>query len=163
MICSGETIFWLFYFVYPLVLTCIYRVFIRLADKSWQKVLLADLLWGKNTAEYLADSADKLKRPPGAANEVGAMLVVELPPHPGCGLLKPTRYRLSTCIASLRELVGLRKTTWNESLGIVWSCFAVLCGWSRHSCRSARWRNPWTLVLPDYGLWVLLDCVLSVI
>jgi hypothetical protein len=35
---------------------------IRLADKPWLKVLFADLLWEKNTAEWLTDLADKLKR-----------------------------------------------------------------------------------------------------
>ena len=34
----------------------------RLTDKPWQKVLSADLLWEKNTAEWLPDLADKLKR-----------------------------------------------------------------------------------------------------
>ena len=33
-----------------------------LNDKPWQKVLLADLFWEKNTAEWLKDSADKPKQ-----------------------------------------------------------------------------------------------------
>jgi hypothetical protein len=32
----------------------------HLADKPWLKVPFADLLWEKNTAEWLADSVDKL-------------------------------------------------------------------------------------------------------
>jgi hypothetical protein len=35
---------------------------VRLADKPWLKVLFANLLWEKNTAEWLADFADKIKR-----------------------------------------------------------------------------------------------------
>ena len=42
----------------------------RLADKPWQKVLLADLLWEKNTAEWLADSVDKLKRIRSSRTEI---------------------------------------------------------------------------------------------
>ena len=42
----------------------------HLADKPWQKVLLADLLWEKNITEWLADSANKLnnyyRRVPGS-------------------------------------------------------------------------------------------------
>jgi hypothetical protein len=35
---------------------------VRLADKSWLKVLFADLLWEKNIVEWLIDLADKLKQ-----------------------------------------------------------------------------------------------------
>jgi hypothetical protein len=33
-----------------------------LAEKPWLEVLFTDLLWEKNTTEWLTDSADKLKR-----------------------------------------------------------------------------------------------------
>jgi hypothetical protein len=36
------------------------KYLVRLADKSWLKVLFADLLLEKNTAEWLADLADLL-------------------------------------------------------------------------------------------------------
>ena len=39
----------------------IFDCLVRLADKPWQKKLLADLLWEKNIAECLIDSADELK------------------------------------------------------------------------------------------------------
>jgi hypothetical protein len=38
------------------------RSLVRLADKPWQKVLLADLLSDKNTIEWLVDSVDKPKQ-----------------------------------------------------------------------------------------------------
>ena len=33
----------------------------RMVEKLWLKVLFADLLWEKNTTEWLADLTDKLK------------------------------------------------------------------------------------------------------
>jgi hypothetical protein len=35
---------------------------IRLADMLWLKIFFADLLWEKNTAEWLADSTDILSK-----------------------------------------------------------------------------------------------------
>jgi hypothetical protein len=34
---------------------------VRLTDKPWLKILFADLLWEKNTVEWLANLTDKLK------------------------------------------------------------------------------------------------------
>jgi hypothetical protein len=36
--------------------------FVRLTKKSWLKVLFVDLLWEKNTTEWLIYSADKSKQ-----------------------------------------------------------------------------------------------------
>lgn len=41
---------------------CKSKSHLRLADKTWLKVLFANLLCDKNTTEWLADSVDKLKQ-----------------------------------------------------------------------------------------------------
>jgi hypothetical protein len=46
-------------YLFDIINIGVFYILVRLADKPWQKVLLADLLWEKNTAEWLADSAAK--------------------------------------------------------------------------------------------------------